>query len=238
MVEIRNPYPTFLINLESRPDRLVRANIEASKISAKVTLIVAVDGLANTERNSGLLTNSQQACFDSHRLAYLEFLRTNDSHALILEDDIEIVNKERFLRKLTLSEIKDFDLIQIGFLHMNLRYRIDTKVLHLENWIFMILWKVFSKNSFLSKRFENRKRVARHRNSIKGFIKDDFRAGAHCYLISRELAEFVLSLKEPFYYPIDGILSLIPHTNRFRVIRTTKSLAKQSNSPSSIKNIY
>ena len=235
MVEIRNPYPTFLINLESRPDRLVRANIEASKISAKVTQIVAVDGLAHTERSSGLLTNTQQACFDSHRLAYQHFLLSNASHALILEDDLLVKFPEKLLRTFYHKNVTEFDLIQFGFLRMGLRHRIDLFLVFVENFTFKFISKVGKFLPFENSRFSNRLRIRRQLVGMSEFIQGDIRSGAHCYLISRRLAEFILRINPPYYLPIDSFLGTLQYTDSFRVTRSRKNLVRQSNSPSSIK---
>lgn len=228
-------YPTYLINLKSRSDRLKHAISEASKIAKAVLLIQAIDGSLVTERDGGLLTNSQQACFDSHKLAFQEFLLTSYSYALILEDDILILDRDKIRSALSSKEILNFDLIQFGYLKMGIRHRLDLVLTHIENWFFAFCSKVLNLLPINSKRYVSRLRFRRQIGNLPGFIQGDIRSGAHCYLISRKLAQFILEINPPYYLPIDSLFGVLQYTDKFKVSRSIRSLAGQSGSPSSIK---
>jgi GR25 family glycosyltransferase involved in LPS biosynthesis len=237
MTNIRNPYPTYLINLDSRPDRLVKATSEASKIANKVNRIKAVDGSVQKYEDSGLLTNSQQACFDSHKLAYKEFLLTDSSHALILEDDLLVKSTKKLAQAFSHTNISEFDLIQFGYLKMGTRHRFDLALVNIESAIFKVISLVIRKFGFANSRFAHRLRIHRQLLSLPGFIHYDIRSGAHCYLISRSLAEFILNLNPPYYLPIDSFLGTLQYSDKFRVTRSRRNLVRQTNSPSSIKGM-
>jgi GR25 family glycosyltransferase involved in LPS biosynthesis len=67
-------------------------------------------------------------------------------------------------------------------------------------------------------------------------IYHSIEAGAHAYIISRSCAEKLLCFNNPVFLPADLALMGIGSSKNFVVVRTSKSLCGQSNSPSSIKN--
>lgn len=92
------PIPTYVINLDRRPDRLARigAHLAERGVSfirqpacdaqsvpeAEIAAVVAASGPL------GRLGLGDRACTVSHTLAWQAFLRTDAAHALFLEDDI------------------------------------------------------------------------------------------------------------------------------------------------------
>ena len=235
MANIRNPYPTFLINLESRPDRLLKATLEASKIASQVDRIVAIDGSIEVQRNLGLLTNSQHACFESHKMAFRQFLHSASTHALILEDDLLVTHPKSFAKAISHVNILEFDLVQFGYLKMGVRHRIDLLLVGIEGDIFKLMSRIFGSSVFLSNRYGQRLRIRRQKLNLPGFVQGDIRSGSHCYLISRSLAEYISNLTPPYNQPIDSFLGILQYTEKFQVARSRRCLVTQSNSPSSIK---
>jgi glycosyl transferase family 25 len=86
----------FLINLQRRPDRLNAMNAAGARLGLTFTRIQALDA-----RTAGPLTEyfapsgplgeiprGDKACLLSHRMAWEQFIASNDSHAAILEDDV------------------------------------------------------------------------------------------------------------------------------------------------------
>lgn len=90
----------LLINLDRRPDRLSGMSAQLSKMNVSFTRLDAVDGLACTKGEldilpeNGLIGNlsiSTRACTASHLKAMRTLLSGESNHALILEDDVEIL---------------------------------------------------------------------------------------------------------------------------------------------------
>jgi len=95
----------FYINLESRPDRKSKFEIEMKKIGWNATRFNAI------KQNFGAL-----GCSMSH-LTLLKYAKVNKlDHILILEDDISFLFPELFINNLNnfLSSEKDFDVLLIA----------------------------------------------------------------------------------------------------------------------------
>jgi len=87
----------LLINLARRPDRLafVRNQLDALEIAFE--RIDAIDGKAvNVGPGTDLISPVERACALSHRAAWTRFLETDESHCLILEDDVLISPQARW----------------------------------------------------------------------------------------------------------------------------------------------
>jgi len=98
------PLPTWVINLDRRPDRWQAASLQLAKIGIAASRLSAVDGcdpavMHDIERRipkpkrKGVfrpLSVSEVAHAMSHRKALKEFLLTEHPAALILEDDVAV----------------------------------------------------------------------------------------------------------------------------------------------------
>ncbi len=90
----------YLINLDRRPDRLAAMTAQAGHLGLALTRIPAMDARAidpaeldrwfAPEGPLGEIPRGDKACLLSHRRAWEAFLATNDSHAVVLEDDVRL----------------------------------------------------------------------------------------------------------------------------------------------------
>ena len=227
-------FDSYLINLDSRKDRLQESLIEANKVGIDFTRVSAIqpNNLSKSELNNSLLTPGALACLRSHQKVWSAIVASDLPYGLILEDDFQIRSPTKFFRLIDRAEYEQLDLLQVGFLNMNFRYWIDIKIQNIESFIFILLSK------FFTKKFDGvarRLRVKRHAPVRFGFVADDFRAGAHAYFISRLTAEKLLALPDTKYLTVDGFLCAIGWTRAFKVVRLSKSLINQRNSESSIR---
>lgn len=82
----------YLINLNSRADRLAAMEAQFATLNLAYTRIEAVDGLGDDNigypENHSSLTKPEYACYLSHIRAYKTFIDGGESHCLILEDDM------------------------------------------------------------------------------------------------------------------------------------------------------
>ena len=132
--------------------------------------------------------------------------------------------------------MKQWDLIQIGFLNIGIRSRIDTLFANLESLLFYILARLSKRFSWISDSIGDRLRVKRAEDVPWGYVPDDLRAGAHAYLITSKMAETLLKdYRNQNVLTADGFLIATNWTRPFRTLRLKKSLVGQTNSISSIK---
>ena len=75
----------YVINLDRHPERLAHMRNQLSDVGFE--RVAAVDGAGNPKGMRGL-TGFELACLESHRNAWLLFIRRSDAHACFLEDDV------------------------------------------------------------------------------------------------------------------------------------------------------
>lgn len=225
----------MLINLDSRPDRLSESLIEAEDSNLSFLRIPAVGISDIVDSSTDFLSRPAKACLESHLKCYRELLNSDFDFALVLEDDFEIKSRIKFARTLKNCDWEEFDLIQLGFLYMDIWHRLDVLLKLSKNLVFESL-ELFSKcNYTLKVKMQSRFEVRKRNLVPRGFIIDDLRSGAHAYLISKKMAEALLDMSGVIYLPIDSFLGTLQYTNRFRLIRSKSSLVRQRKSLSSIK---
>jgi GR25 family glycosyltransferase involved in LPS biosynthesis len=226
----------IVINLGHRNDRMANAISESSKLNLKLFRIEAVnaDDLVIT---SSFVTKGALACWESHKLAMRHLLNSPYDFALILEDDFKILDFKAVNRLLdSPRNFQGVDIFQFGFLVNDYKERIDLIFRNLENFLFSILGKINVRIFNYKLSFSNRLRVRRKIDLPFNWVSDDFRAGAHAYLISKEAATRILTLNEPTFLTTDAFFVALNSAKAFRISRSYQSLIGQIDSPSSIKN--
>lgn len=230
-----NPFLTLLINLNSRPDRLKECEEEIQKVGILFERVPGVTGNESSNTHSRLISKPASACLDSHFTCYKLLLESDYPFALILEDDFEILNTKKFTSICKSTSWRDFDLVQVGFLYMDPWHRMDMTLKLLKNVFFHTLIGLSRVSGFIYSHIRNRLEVEKRLGVPFGFIVDDIRAGSHAYFISRSMAAQLLDLRSSAYLPIDGFLGTLQYTNKFKIIRSTKSIVGQRKSQSDIK---
>ena len=90
--------PTFVINLDRRPDRWASMRLLLSRLGIEATRVTAIDGRALEVDRAPIgdfidlrrLSTGEGACVFSHCKALKLFLDTDAPAALILEDDVDL----------------------------------------------------------------------------------------------------------------------------------------------------
>jgi GR25 family glycosyltransferase involved in LPS biosynthesis len=221
----------FLINLDRQPERLMSSQIQLNKLDLRNTRIAAVDMNALTVQVSDLVTPGVKACWESHKLAYLELVNSNESQALILEDDFEVLNSQSFLNVLEQFPHNEWDLVQIGFLTQGVVNTFSRFYRNLEmDLIRMLLW-ASSHSKILRKIISGRLRIERARRLSRQFVSDDFMPGTHAYIISKEMASKVLTLNNPQFLSADDFFTALAKMRAFKCARLRKSIVGQNQLP-------
>jgi GR25 family glycosyltransferase involved in LPS biosynthesis len=222
----------YLINLSRRRDRLVTALAELDKVNAQVTRIEAVDSQSFQKETSLFISKAAYVCALSHKKALLKFLESNEAYGIIVEDDLVINSPSSFDMALRIAHENDLDLLQIGYVKTGV---VDT----LDLFIVNLMSSVFKSLNFILKKINtpppNRIRLTRNLGLPRYLVPDNFRAGAHCYLISRRFALTLINVIETSNNTYDGLLMSISLHRKFRIARLRKSAVNQRKTESDIK---
>ena len=223
--------PFFVINLDSEIIRWNSVESEAEIIEIKPIRVPAINAKLLKQPNQDLVTPGVKAAWQSHLTAIRIFLESKSENGLIMEDDFHIENASKFLNLIKDPKLKEFDLIQIGFLKPGLDTRIKILFSNMEALVFRALGRICKYSKFAQLQFGNRMRVKAYSNIPKGFVIDDFQPGAHCYLISKRFACLILNLNEPQFLSIDDFYIALSKMRSFSIIRLRKSIVSQNSFP-------
>ena len=241
----------YLINLDTREDRLKNVLGRVSGLAASLIRVSAVSG--EDIRNSEIpvfATDNTVANWNSHMKVLRLFLESGDEYCVVLEDDVLFINEGvDFLEKLLNSQLSDIDILQFGYLAIN--GRLDSGIRESSNRrkeIFLRILKIlavkivpiFSIFKGLEKRIDRSRRILRilqQNEKLLGLgspLVEGFEAGTHCYLINRKAALVLLKYNYPMLMGADLALIVLAVARNILITRTTLSYAIQDNSPVSI----
>ena len=222
----------YLINLSRREDRLVTALGELHKVGARVFRIEAVDSQIYQGDEPVFISKAAFVCALSHKKALLQFLESNELFGIIVEDDLEIISPKRFNMAMKIANEYDLDLLQIGYVKTGVSDEINLFIVNFMSSVFKIVNFIFRT---LNVSNMQRMRLMRNLGLPQSLVPDDFRAGAHCYLISRNLAHELVKIIEASNNTYDGLLMSISLHRKFRIARFKKSAVIQRVTESDIK---
>jgi GR25 family glycosyltransferase involved in LPS biosynthesis len=207
----------YYINLERRQDRndvMVKTFQEVDICGRRIN---AIDSDCIKDDEKMFLPPPEVACWLSHRKAIQTFVEESSSIVcLILEDDVEFdptVNWKSFLNNASRFIVENrFDLLQIG--HLSARYRFRLSPSRLYEYYLHFRYRYRSISSPL------------------GTIRmNEFRVGAHAYMLSKEGAKKLLGANVPPIFPADGFYAFLAEVQDgrdiFRVGRLQESLINQ-----------
>ena len=229
-LELSEVYDVVVINLADEADRRSSSIREVRKLGLEPRFVMAEDGSTANHRENSFLRSGASACFISHTKAWEEVSKGKKKYTIIVEDDIHIKHKDKFIKLLELVENSSLEIIQLGFLNTGFRQFVDVKLQNLE--VKLIRWV----NGIFSTRFSHKLRVRRNAVLPKELIADDFRAGAHCYILTPHVASQLVSKVGPPVLTLDAYLMALSWHQAFRVARVKISLAGQKDFPSRIKS--
>jgi GR25 family glycosyltransferase involved in LPS biosynthesis len=215
-----------VINLARRPDRRETIAKELKLAGISPLFVDAIDGLGHhVEATPGLLP-SEIGVWQSHVKAMKNLLSTGSAHSLVLEDDATLgksFDPSTLGAAHQLMRTYDIDILQIGYIeHLYRLYRLRG---------LLDLFIALKENRFIS-----------DKRSGLTLVRDEFRAGAHAYLISRRGAKIISqNLPTPPLMAFDTFLEQLAKTSRYpegiRIARFFKSLIDQRSRLSSKSTI-
>lgn len=222
---------TYLINLDRQLERLSSATLELAMVDLSHVRVSAVDMFDLVLNEEDLVTSGVRACWLSHLKVLQLIAEGKEPRALVLEDDIEILDKKGILKVLSSPDLNSWDLIQIGFITPGVLNKLTRRFRNIEHDFFKVIHFVSLHSPLAQKILGNRLRVRLAGRVPSGFVGDDFLPGTHAYLISQQMAKSVLSLNSPQFLSADDFYSALSHMRSFKCIRLKKSYIGQKDFP-------
>lgn len=224
---------TLIINVEGQFERKDYAIEQAKKLGLVPKVVKAITPSDFVEDQFLVVNPAVEACWLSHQKALSEFLDSDSEFVLIFEDDVEIESIRKSIDSLIKMTTFNFDLYQVGFLSEGILNRTEIRIKNIQHSFFKILSK-FSSYPILKSFLTNRMRIERSRMLPLGIVPADFQAGTHAYIANRKMAEFLLSVNQPFFLPADALLHIVAEVDYFNCVRNRKSYISQRKIPSQI----
>jgi len=217
----------FVISLPNATDRLSLISAHLDLLGLKFEVVRGyVPADLNTPEISNI-TPTTNAVWHSHR-ACAKLVADNYKSALILEDDAALgVKKDDLLKMLEDMEAYDLDLIQVGFLTLNIFDGISILARNLYN--FFVRNTIFANffRMFGLREVERSKRQFWRKKIPSQYVINDIRYGGQAYFISPRFASVVLELNRPTFLSIDEFFVGLSKMKSFRMVRLKHSRARQ-----------
>jgi len=218
----------LVINVDSQVERWQSCLQQGKNHGLELTRIPAFTPTSLSASSQCYVTDGVRAVWESHMKCMRSLLNSSSRYALIMEDDFEILDIEKLKSFLRNPRVLDYDLVQFGFLAPGFDTKVKISVANLETSIFRILASLSKFSIFQMGNIQNRLRVKEAQQMPWGFTADDFQPGAHCYLVSRDLAKTVIELNNPQFLSIDDFFTAFSQMRTFKSIRARKSLVTQA----------
>lgn len=218
----------FVINLDAQEDRWNNCVQQQQRFGLNLKRVSAVTPEQLSRETTHYVTNGVRAVWESHMECLRLLINSGSKCALIMEDDFVIHNHKRLLKYIRDSKVLQFDLVQLGFLKPGLDTRVKVLIANIETSIFRFVALISQPPFSLHGKTSERLRVREARQLPPGFTADDFQPGAHCYLISRNLADAVLNLNNPQFLSIDDFFTSLSQMRSFKSMRVRRSLVGQA----------
>jgi GR25 family glycosyltransferase involved in LPS biosynthesis len=180
-------FEIFVINLDSRPDRMFRMK---EQLPNSFTRVPAIDGTKGdiVAEHQALTSATNLAIWLSHVKAYETFLATDFKYALIVEDDADFQSVENLelelIKWVDLLETEKLNVLQIGTMG---DFRIRSRF---KNFMHKLISPYSDQ---VRKRYPN-------------LVFNSFAPGAHAYFVDKKAAKLISRLNSPAYLPSDGVL--------------------------------
>jgi len=223
----RSDLNILVINLPNATDRLSLISAHLDLLGLKFEVVRGyVPADLKTPKISNI-TPTTDAVWHSHR-ACAKLVADSYKPALILEDDAALgVKKNDLLKMLEDMEEFDLDLIQVGFLTLNIFDGISILARNIYNFfvrntLFVNFFRLFG-----LREVERSKRQFWRKKIPSQYVVNDIRYGGQAYIISPRFASAVLELNSPTFLSIDEFFVSLSKMKSFRMVRLKHSKARQ-----------
>jgi GR25 family glycosyltransferase involved in LPS biosynthesis len=214
----------YVINLDRRLDRLERISKQLTESNLSFERIQAVDAKSlEAFATNVVLEKTYVANWMSHQIALGVMSNSKEEFGLILEDDADLKSSEISpdeLASLTvLMKSNEIDLLQIGYISE--------------------IYKLPRLRGFLELILDIRgRRLSWQHTSKKWLVKNRYRAGSHCYMISRSAASKLFGLNVPPALATDPFYAALAENSvGIQIARLGKSLVEQESRNGSLNPV-
>lgn len=223
-----------IINLDEAKARFNDASRQLEELQLGYIRVSAFDQSRITSEECRYVTKGIAAIWRSHVKAIKLFLGSSDDYAMIIEDDFKITNRKVFIKSDSVFLENNLDLLQIGFLNTGVDVYLQRKLEHLQFSLMRLISSLGSAFPFIEVRISRRMRIRDNRDFSNELVPYSFLPGAHCYIISRKLAEAIVVMNDPQFLSTDDFFSALAKMRSFRMCRLRSSSVTQSNHPSQV----
>ncbi len=223
----------YVINLQSRPDRLLQISEKLASVNVPFSRVEACTPNGLT---SDYLSPSVHAIFESHMAVMRVFLESNSNFALILEDDASIDGALNF-EKYVLEMQEGIDFLQIGFLTNDLVDKFEIAYFNTKRRFSMAIYNAIRSISPMAKMtisLGQRLVIQDHLRFSRGCVASNIQAGAHAYFISRRFAQGVLAISNIPFLAVDDLYMALGRMRTFTMLRLTSSIVGQGDFTSDV----
>lgn len=227
----------LLINLDRDIERLNTSINQCERIGITTLRVEAVQAESLVEKSKFSFRHATEACWASHLKALRYLLEHDSEYAVILEDDFIIEDPDKFKQILNELNKYSFDLVQLGYLNIGIINRLNKALENFQTRLLRALVLAAKLGAPFLKGILKRSRIQLMLQTPKGFVPNSFLPGAHAYIISRRLAEYILRDYSTFLLPVDGFYNAISKAGGVRSFRISRSLVGQTMYPNSMRNV-
>lgn len=235
----------YLINVDSRTDRLMNVTKRFDEIDETFIRISAITGDSLIGKVYLFTKPNTEANWRSILKTLDDFIESELDFALICEDDVIFEpGFGSFIRKFKSITDINFDVLQVGYLVFDGKNddRGSNTFKRLKrNLLDMFMLKIARHALFLKfvNEYEfNTKLKARYqlKESLKlsDSLEPQFEPGTHCFIVSREFALKIQKFNLPMLMSADLVFMTLSKMPDLRIFRLGKSLANQDDTSPSI----
>lgn len=248
-------YTNYLINVDSRTDRMSNVEQRFAEINLALTRISAITGTSLTEEGLNLITKpNTEANWRSIQKIFHIFLQTNEDYCFVFEDDVHFDPGFRdFYDNFHANFTEEIDVLQFGFLTFKGRNDdrktnnskiFKARVRNFNLRIAPLVFYVFRSSSLQKMKIITK--LSRYIHSNQSLVKmqkelnldvpilHGFEPGTHGFIINRRMARLLLDFNLPMIMSADLVFMTLSTNSEFRIYRLGFPLAGQDDTAPSI----
>lgn len=226
-----------MINLASRSDRWDSVVSQLASLGMEIVRIDAQPISNISAKKVPYVTPGVAATWQSHQLAMKTFLESGEDYGLILEDDFLLRKSyQDILRKF--EKLPKYDFIQLGYLKTSPFDAIGCYISNLTDLSLKFLALIFHLGIPGTGLLSTKLLVREQLGIPTWLVRNDIRAGAHAYIVSRRFAKAALEMNKPVFICTDGYFMSLGGMRTFSMFRLRNSVIRQSKSPSSVTSRF
>lgn len=250
-----NQFTNYLLNVDSRTDRLLNASNRFAEIGLSYKRVSAITGSFLVENGFQLITRpNTEANWRSIQEIFKMFLESGDEFCFIFEDDVIFYpGFASFYKCFHENFDQKFDVLQFGFLTFEGRNDDRKKNIYKVIRAYALnailsrlkFVKIFSKSGYLARNtffqtllsllneFEQRILMQKQLGLKHPMIRA-FEPGTHGFIISRRMAQLVCEFNLPMIMSADLVFMTLSRNPQFNIYRLGFPLASQDDTTPSI----